>query len=48
MGQYQILGKETQKKIPQAQLVELDNVGHLPHIEAFDRFIGPLKAFLKE
>ncbi|WP_039142068.1 alpha/beta fold hydrolase [Flavihumibacter solisilvae] len=30
MGQYQLLGKETQKKIPGSQLVELDNVGHLP------------------
>lgn len=48
MGQYQILGKETQKKIPGSQLVELDNVGHLPHIEAFDRFIESLKNFLKE
>lgn len=47
MGQYQILGKETQKKIPNAQLVELDNVGHLPHIEVFDRFIKPLTTFLK-
>lgn len=47
MGQYQLLGKETQKKIPDSQLVELDNVGHLPHIEAFDRFITPLIDFLK-
>ncbi|WP_118197039.1 alpha/beta fold hydrolase [Albibacterium indicum] len=48
MGQYQILGKETQKKIPGSQLVELDNVGHMPHIETFDRFIEPLKKFLRE
>jgi pimeloyl-ACP methyl ester carboxylesterase len=47
MGQYQLLGKETQKKIPGSQLVELDNVGHLPHIEVFDRFIKPLQSFLK-
>lgn len=47
MGQYQLLGKETQKKIAGSQLVELDNVGHLPHIEVFDRFIKPLKEFLK-
>lgn len=47
MGQYQLLGKETQQKIPDAQLVELENVGHLPHIEVFDRFIKPLKEFLK-
>lgn len=46
MGQYQILGKETQKKIPNSKLVELDDVGHLPHIETFDRFIKPLKSFL--
>lgn len=46
MGQYQILGKETQKKIKWSKLVELNNVGHLPHIEAFDRFIVPLKDFL--
>ena len=48
MGQYQHLGKETQQKIPGSELVELDNVGHLPHIEAFDRFIGPLMEFLKK
>lgn len=48
MGQYQLLGKETQKKIPGSQLVELENVGHLPHIEVFDRFIRPLKDFLKK
>ena len=47
MGQYQILGKETQKKIKGSKLVELDNVGHLPHIEVFDRFIKPVKEFLK-
>jgi len=47
MGQYQLLGKETQKKITGSQLVELDDVGHLPHIEVFDRFIEPLKEFLK-
>ncbi len=47
MGQYQLLGKETQKRITGSQLVELDNVGHLPHIEVFDRFITPLKEFLK-
>ncbi|HBG40205.1 MAG TPA: alpha/beta hydrolase [Porphyromonadaceae bacterium] len=47
MGQYQLLGKETQRKIPGSRLVELDDIGHLPHIEAFDRFIEPLIGFLK-
>ncbi len=48
MGLYQILGKETQKKIPNTKLVELENVGHLPHIETFERFFDPLKAFFKD
>lgn len=26
-------------------LKELDNVGHLPHIESFERFINPLLDF---
>lgn len=48
MGLYNELGKKTQQKIPNAQLIELDNVGHLPHIEAFDRFIEPLLNFLNK
>ncbi len=47
MGLYNELGKKTQKTIPDAQLVELENIGHLPHIEKFDAFINPLTAFLK-
>ncbi len=47
MGQYQNLGKETQKKIKGSTLVELENVGHSPHIEVFDRFIEPVLHFLK-
>lgn len=47
MGQYQLLGKETQKKIKNSKLVELDGVGHLPHIEVFDRLIKPLLDFVK-
>ena len=48
MGLYDQLGKNTQNKIPNAQLVEIENVGHLPHIEKFDSFIQPLIQFLKE
>ncbi len=48
MGLYNELGKMTQQKIPHSQLAELDNVGHLPHIEAFDRFIASLLKFLNE
>lgn len=48
MGLYNELGKETQKSIPNAQLVELEGLGHLPHIEDFSRFITPLITFLNE
>ncbi len=47
MGLYQNLGKETQKKIKGSKLVELENVGHSPHIEVFERFIKPLTDFIK-
>ncbi len=47
LGQYQLLGKKTQQAIPNSKLVELENVGHLPHIEVFPRFITPLLEFLK-
>ncbi|ACU08045.1 alpha/beta hydrolase fold protein [Flavobacteriaceae bacterium 3519-10] len=47
MGLYQNLGKETHRKIKGSKLVELENVGHSPHIEVFDRFIDPLLAFIK-
>lgn len=46
LGDYRALGRAAKKAIPGAELVELDGVGHLPHIEAFDRFIGPYRAFL--
>ena len=48
LGNYPVLGRETAKKIPNATLVEIDNIGHLPHIEAYDKFIAPLKDFLKQ
>jgi pimeloyl-ACP methyl ester carboxylesterase len=48
MGLYNELGKKTQKVIPNAQLVALENIGHLPHIETFDTFINALTTFLNE
>nr|WP_314497303.1 alpha/beta hydrolase [uncultured Chryseobacterium sp.] len=47
MGQYQELGKKTQQQIAGSQLVELENVGHLPHIEAYDKFWTALYQFIK-
>lgn len=48
MGRYEKLGKTTQNSMPNAKLVEIENVGHLPHIEAFKQFITPLKRFLED
>ncbi|MBC2593955.1 alpha/beta hydrolase [Ruficoccus amylovorans] len=47
LGNYPRLGREAAEAIPESVLVELDGVGHLPHIEAFDRFMPPYLAFLK-
>lgn len=47
MGLYNELGRKTQKLISGSKLVELDGVGHLPHIEVFNRFITPLLDFVK-
>jgi len=48
MGLYDTLGKTTKQKIKDAQLVEIENIGHLPHIEKFESFIDPLIKFMKE
>ena len=39
--------EESSGKNPGSKLVELDNVGHLPHIEVFDQFAGALLPFIK-
>ncbi len=46
LGNYPALGKTTAEKIPDAQLVALEGIGHLPHIEAYEQFIKPLVDFL--
>lgn len=46
LGRYPELGREAKNSIPDARLVELDGIGHLPHIEAYERFIEPLLKFL--
>jgi len=48
MGDYKTLGKTTRDKIPNATLVEIEGVGHLPHIEAFEQFIKPVITFLEK
>ncbi|MDX1639057.1 MAG: alpha/beta hydrolase [Balneolaceae bacterium] len=42
MGNYPELGKRTAERIPEVRLIELNDIGHLPHIEDFDLFISKL------
>lgn len=46
LGQYGELGKQAAARIPDATLVELDNIGHVPQFEAFEDYIAALKDFL--
>jgi len=46
-GQYKTLGKQTAAKIPGAKLIELEGVGHIPHIEVLDGFMKELLKVLK-
>jgi pimeloyl-ACP methyl ester carboxylesterase len=47
VGQYPELGRKTAQLIPGAKLVEIPNVGHIPHFEAKERFLEELLAFLR-
>ena len=48
LGQYPKLGRAAAKAIPNATLVELENVGHIPHLEAPQPFHKALVKFLNE
>ncbi len=47
LGNYDVLGKRIASAIRDAELVELDDVGHVPQYEAFDRYIAALSGFLQ-
>jgi pimeloyl-ACP methyl ester carboxylesterase len=47
LGRFPELGRRAQSVIPGAQLVEIQGVGHIPHIESPDRFHAALLDFLK-
>ena len=46
MGNYPELGRKVAKEIPNAKLVELENCGHIPHLEMPERFHAALLEFL--
>jgi pimeloyl-ACP methyl ester carboxylesterase len=47
LGDYPTLGRKAAAAIPGAKLVEIDGVGHLPQVEAFDRYRDALLEFIR-
>jgi pimeloyl-ACP methyl ester carboxylesterase len=48
VGQFPELGRRAARMIPNSSLVEIDNVGHVPHLEAPERFHREVVLFLNE
>jgi len=48
MGRYDQLGKTVAARIPDATLIELDDLGHLPHIEDYPRFRAAMLPWLSQ
>ena len=46
LGNFPELGKKAQAAIPNAKLVPIDNVGHVPHVEVPDLFVKTVVEFL--
>lgn len=46
-GQYPALGKRTKELIPNAMLLELPGIGHIPHIQDLQQFKEILLTFIK-
>ena len=46
MGDYPALGRAAARRIPGARLVEINEAGHLPQVEAFPKYIRALLDFL--
>lgn len=47
MGNYPVLGRKTAEAIEGSKLIELENVGHIPHLEVPERFHKDLIEFMK-
>ena len=48
LGDFPQLGKTAQQRIPGAKLVEFEKVGHVPHLEAPERFHAAVLEFLAD
>lgn len=48
LGNYPVLGKTAQQRIPGAKLVEFDGVGHVPHLDIPERFHATVLDFLAD
>lgn len=47
LGDYTQLGKRARDAIPGAQLIEIEGAGHIPQVEAFDRYSEALTQLLQ-
>lgn len=46
-GQYPALGKKLNGDISGSKLIELENVGHIPHVQVFDEFMKAVLKFIE-
>jgi pimeloyl-ACP methyl ester carboxylesterase len=46
LGNYPKLGEQAAAQIPRSRLIKLENVGHVPHYEAFEPWMQALEGFL--
>lgn len=46
-GQYPELGRKTNREVADSKLVELDGVGHIPHVQMLDKFMDAVLNFIK-
>ncbi|HEY0171530.1 MAG TPA: alpha/beta hydrolase [Pyrinomonadaceae bacterium] len=46
MGDYPALGRSAARRIPGARLVEIQEAGHIPQVDAFEKYVGALLDFI--
>lgn len=46
LGRYDLLGKEFMKPITRGKLIEIENVGHMPQVEVYPRYIKEVLDFI--